>query len=106
MSNNKRDLADFIGSNSMLFFLILDCSNYFLIKPPEQWTSDEDYLSTKEIVNHMSVVNDAAKRGVKLASDFVSSSRNEDTFQKSLQIIEDHTKHVQNQTRKYRSKKM
>ena len=53
----------------------------------------------------MSVVNDAAERGVKLAGDFVSSSRNEDTFQESLQIIEEQRKHVQNQKRKYRSKK-
>ena len=53
----------------------------------------------------MSVVNDAAERGVKLASDFVSSSRNEDTFQESLQIIEEHRKHVPNLRRKYRSKK-
>ena len=52
----------------------------------------------------MSVVNDAAKRGVKLASDFVSSSRNEDTFQENLQIIEEHSTHVPNLRRKYRSK--
>ena len=53
----------------------------------------------------MSVVNDAAKRGVKLASDFVSSSRNEDTFQESLQIIEEHRKHVQNQKENIEAKK-
>ena len=35
----------------------------------------------------MSVVNDAAKRDIKLFSNFVTSSRNEDTFQDNLQII-------------------
>ena len=64
------------------------------------------YYSNKFGQNNLSVVNDAAERGVKLAGNFVSSSRNEDTFQESLQIIEEQRKHVQNQTRKYRSKKM
>ena len=106
MSNYKRDLADFVRSNSMLF-LILDCSNSFLIKQSEQWTTDEDYLSTKEIVNQViNVINDAAEWGFKLASDYVSSSRNEATFQESLQIIEEHTIHVSNLRRIYRSKKM
>lgn len=52
----------------------------------------------------MSVVNDAAERGVKLASDFVSSSRNEDTFQENLQVIEKHRKNVPNLRSKYSSK--
>ena len=54
----------------------------------------------------MSVVNDAAERGVKLASDFVSSSKNENTFQKNLQFIEKHRTDVPNLRRKYRSEKM
>ena len=36
----------------------------------------------------MSVVNDVAERGVKLCSDNLTSSRNEDTFQHTLQVIE------------------
>ena len=57
---------------------------------------DKDYLDTKEIVNYMSVVNDAAKRGVKLSSDFVTSSRNEDTYQDNLQTIDEDRKQVPN----------
>ena len=44
----------------------------------------------------MSVVNDAAKRGVKLSSDFVTSSRNEDTYQDNLQTIDEDRKQVPN----------
>ena len=36
----------------------------------------------------MSVVNEAAKRGIKLSSDFVTSSKNEDTYQTIEDILQ------------------
>jgi len=74
-TTEKRDLADLVGSNSMLFFKVLGCSHSFLTTPPQQWISNNDYLEAKAIVNYMSVVNDVAERGVKLCSDFLTSSR-------------------------------
>ena len=44
----------------------------------------------------MSVVNDVAERCVKLFSDNLTSSRNEDTFQDNLQVIEHDRKEVPN----------
>ena len=42
----------------------------------------------------MSAVIDAAERGVKLSSDFVTLSREEDTYQDNLQYIEEDRKNV------------
>ena len=42
----------------------------------------------------MSVVNDSAESGVKMSSNLVNLSRNEDTFQDNLQSIEEDRKHI------------
>ena len=78
------------------FFEILGCSHSFLTKDLEQWLTDKDYLDLKAIVNDMSVVNDVAERCVKLFSDNLTFSRNEDTFQDNLQVIEHDRKEVPN----------
>ena len=62
-------------------------------------------MEAKEIVNYISVVNDAAERGVKFSSDFVTSSRNEYTYQDNLQHIKEDRKHVQNLRVKNSSRK-
>ena len=51
----------------------------------EQWSSEKYYLEAKAIVNDMSVVNDVAERGVKLCSEFLTSSR---YFKKLYKFIE------------------
>ena len=44
----------------------------------------------------MSVVNYSAESGAKKSSNFVTSSRNEDTFQDNLQSIEEDRKQILN----------
>ena len=44
----------------------------------------------------MTVVNDSAERAVRLSSNFVTSSRNEDTFKDNVQIITKYRNDVPN----------
>ena len=69
-SNEKQAVANFVGINF----------DFFIIKPPEQWTIDKDYLDAKAIVSYKKVDNDVAERGVKLSSNFVTPSRIKDTL--------------------------
>ena len=48
------------------------CDNF---QPQQDWAADEEFRATKQIIDHMLVVNDCAERGVKLCSDFQESSR-------------------------------
>ena len=59
--------------------------NYgFLSKPVEYWPKVAGYLEAKLIINKLSVVNDAAERGVKFAYDYISSSKKGDNYQNIL----------------------
>lgn len=61
----------------------------FLPLPVNKWQSNEAYIAS--LVN---VVNDGAERGVKLASDFIDTARDDKHFQDVLQIVEDDRKAV------------
>ena len=75
--------------------------NYGLLsKPVEYWPKDSGYLEAKLIINNLSVVNDGAERGVKLAYDFFGSSKKEDNFQNILQTVENDRRLIPNQRKR------
>ena len=41
----------------------------------DDWSSDDGYLKTRQVVEKLAVVNDAAERGVKFSYDFLSYAR-------------------------------
>ena len=47
----------------------------FLRKPAQEWSENDGYKRTKELVRNMIVVNDCAERTIKLSSDFQDSSK-------------------------------
>ena len=54
----------------------------------------EDYLKATNFLKNIRVVNDVAKRGVKLMQDFsLSLTKDEKSKQSVLQVIENHRKH-------------
>ena len=95
------DLSLYVGPSSWSFFQALDCSHDFLNKPVDDWSTDEGYLATKDIVESLAVVNDAAERGVKLGHDFLSYARNEENYQNILQVVENDRKSLPNQRKRH-----
>ena len=49
-------------------------------------------MKLKEFVTTVSVTNDLAEKGIKLMSDFISMSKDEEQLQALLQVVEHHRK--------------
>ena len=84
-SVDSLDLSLFVGEDLWSIFSIMKLDYGYLSKPVEYWPKDAGYLEAKLIINNLSVVNDGAERGVKLAYDYIGSSKKEDNFQNILQ---------------------
>lgn len=75
------------------FFTILGLPDSFLSNDPETWSADKNYKSAEKIVQSITVVNDAAERGVKLIQDFNTIlTKNEEQKQFLLQVVQEHCK--------------
>jgi hypothetical protein len=82
------DLSRYVGIDSWSFFKIMKIKSDFLCKSLTDWESDDGYKKAKLIVNSISVVNDAAERGVKLGYDFLGTAVKEERYQRVLQVVE------------------
>lgn len=87
--NETTRLCDFVGEDSWFTIYCLQLNVSFLPLPVNKWQSNEAYIAS--LVN---VVNDGAERGVKLASDFVDTARDDKHFQNVLQVVEEDRKAV------------
>ena len=94
------DLSLFVGEDSWSIFSIMKLNYGFLSKPVQDWPKDDGYLDAKLIINNLSVVNDGAERGVKLAYDFLDSSKKEENLQNVLQVVENDRNLVPNQRKR------
>lgn len=57
----------------------------------EVWPDDEEFKGAERVIMVLSVVNDAAERGVKLIQDFNDIlTRDEEQKQFLLQVVQDH----------------
>ena len=99
-SVDSLDLSLFVGEDSWSIFSVMKLNYGFLSKPVEYWPKDAGYLEAKLIINNLSVVNDGAERGVKLAYDFIDSSKKEDNFQNILQTVENDRRLIPNQRKR------
>ena len=97
---SMQDLSLFVGEDSWSIFSVMKLNYGFLSKPVEYWPKDAGYLEAKLIINNLSVVNDGAERGVKLAYDFIGSSKKEDNFQNILQTVENDRRLIPNQRKR------
>lgn len=94
------DLSVFVGEDSWSFFELMKVEAEFLSKSVCEWETDDQYLTAKEIVDNICVVNDAAERGVKLVSDFIGGAREEENLQNILQVVEADRRMVPNQRKR------
>ena len=99
------DLSDFMGEDSWSFFHILKLKSSFISLPVKEWPANCDFQEGKRVVDSLSVVNDGAERGVKLAHNFLDAAKTNKNFQNILQVVENDRKSVPNQRkRKVQSK--
>ena len=91
------DVSAYVGEDSWSFFRILGIDSNFMKKPVEEWCGISSYVMNQEVINSLRVVNDAAERGVKLCSDFISSAQKEAKLQHILQVLENRRAQVPNQ---------
>jgi hypothetical protein len=83
-------LEKILGSRSIACKLNVS----FLPLPVNKWQSNEAHIASLANVRAANVVNDGAERGVKLASDFVDTARDDKHFQNVLQVVEEDRKAV------------
>lgn len=67
---SEKELDNFVTSNTMRFFEIMNLPTGFLQKDVECWSDDPEYKAAKDVINSMRVVNDTAERGVALIEEF------------------------------------
>ena len=66
----QMELVHFITRDSIKFFDIISGSSSFLKQHPSTWEANPEYQSACNVIKHLKVVNDAAKRGVRLMSEY------------------------------------
>lgn len=94
-------LADFANKRSLQLFDKLKINSIFLTTHPNEWNSNEHYISGKKITKNLKVVNDIAERGVKLFEEFNKLLTNdEEEKQLLLQVVEANRKWVPTKTTK------
>ena len=82
-------LIDFIGPETWFIFDALNLDKNWLYNSPESWSCNKG----RKFVANMKAINDAAKRGVKLHSDYASIlTENEEQRASLLQVVEKHQK--------------
>lgn len=85
----KKELHDFVSSQTKLFFEYLNINQDFLKYDPSNWNKIESYIQNQNKVAHLKVANDTAERDVTLASNFNKLlTKNENEQQQILQIVE------------------
>ena len=85
------ELWDFVQPHSWDFFTILRVEADWLTWPLDKWEESEDFRKARQFVTTVKVVNDAAERGIKLASDYVQSlTKDSNLRDKIFQTVEFH----------------
>ena len=79
-----------IGPNSWLLFELLHMDGNWLSLPSQQWAENEEFLQMANIVKNISVVNDAAERGVKDIQDFAECARDSFTRERMVLVSSSH----------------
>ena len=97
LTSSVSDVSCLIGEGSWIFFQALGVQDTsFLSEDPDKWPENRSFQDCQKRANNIMVVNDAAERGVKLTTDFISSCREEENFQNTLQVVEENRQLVTN----------
>ena len=82
-------LADLVSSDSWFIFRLMGIETNFLSEDVDRWPGEQSFLSSKAKTSALNVINDNAKSGVKLSSDYLDTARSEEQYQNILQIVEE-----------------
>ena len=89
----KPSLAKFITKKSLLIFFLLDIltpdNMNWLQEDPDLWLTYPGYATFEKFVKNLEVVNDASERSVKLAQDFLKTSKDESKLQNNYLVVAD-----------------
>lgn len=70
------ELCDFVSVHTYFFFdtvlneRLLGINREFLTADPSTWDTNENYITAKEVVSNLKIVNDIAERGIALITRF------------------------------------
>lgn len=81
-------LASLVGKDSWFLFHLLKIDSKFLTAEVELWPECASYQEAFVNLQSLIVVNDCAERGIKLSSDFQTTSKGEERYQNVLQVVE------------------
>ncbi|CAI6355839.1 unnamed protein product [Macrosiphum euphorbiae] len=97
----KQDLPlELLTPKSKNLFQRFQLSMEFLHQNPENWPNIDSYIEAKNILHHLSVINDAAERGVKLMEDFNTKfTKNENQKQYVLKVVQEYRKKYPSHTK-------
>lgn len=85
-----KDIDDFITSQSANFFQRFNIGTGFFALDPSLWSKNDGYIKGLGIVNHLTVINDVAERGVHLIEEYNEKlTKNERQKQFLMQIVEE-----------------
>ena len=91
LSTQKSEISDFIGERSRLLFDLLDIPLDFLAD--DEWYLLPEYASVKKSLKHLTPLNDSAERALALATRVNTHiTRDEESYQELLQVVEAHQK--------------
>ena len=85
---DAKELHELVTPASWRFFKILGVASSFLNSSPKHWPENAEYMKTAAVLAHFKVTNEDAERSVKLCVDFLGTAKNEDLFQKYMQVVE------------------
>ena len=82
-------LADLLVNDLWYTFQILQIESQFLTEDVSNWSSRNDYQAAMTNIEALNVINNCAERGVKLSTDFLSTSKTEERNQNVFQVVEE-----------------
>ena len=91
----SKSLSDFVTENSLNLFTALKIDPACFSGSPSTWLACPDYVSAKQEITGLKVINDCAERAVKLATDFNNALTHDETQRQLVfHIVEFHRKHI------------
>ena len=77
-----------MGPDSWYMVYLFKLDHSFLTEAVESWSTNVAYQECCTKLQAVNVVNDCAEWGVKLSSDFLAASKDEEHYQDVLQVVE------------------
>lgn len=104
---SNKTISDFVTENTLKFMIDYGLNVEWLSQHPQTWNNHPGFRESKNIVNHLLVVNDCAERAIKLIQEFSGHlTKNEQDLPALLQTVESSLKEMnKNFTRKDALKK-